>query len=270
MNGDNRNNYIIDEPIIKIRLMSAQLMTGNTTKYCIGIVLFFILTEFVSNLLGVFIPAAYTDVMNVEIPAELAQQMPSLPYSAVIYTLLMMGAFEFGRTLYQMTFLRNGTFNYEFIFEGFSVFFKAFMISFIRSLLTTVGLFMFVVPGVFAIYYYRQAYFILADDPTKGVIQCLRESRLMMNGNKMSLFRLDFSFLLLFIIANLPATLTQTMVQDNVYGIIAYTIARLPVYIVLGNMYLNRTVFYELLVAGGFKNFKYKNEEIFRNLDQSV
>lgn len=270
MGSDNRNNYIVNEPIIKIRVLTSQLMVGNTKKYIMGIVLFFLLTEAIANILGILIPASYTAVMNVDLPAEVAQQMPSLPYSSVIYTLMMLGAFEFGRTLYQLTFLRNGTFNYEFIFEGFSNFFKVFMIQFLRSLLTTVGMFLFIVPGVIAIYYYRQAFFILADDPKKGVIQCMRESRQMMEGNKMSLFRLDFSFLLMFMLANFPATLVQTMVENNIYGVIVYTIARLPIYIVLGNMYLNRTVFYELLAAKGFSNFKYKNEAIFRNVDQSM
>lgn len=267
---EKNRNYIIKEPLIMIRMLTAQLMNGNTKKYCMGIFLFFIMTEMISNIIGIILPASYTAVMNVDIPAEVASQMPSMPYSAVIYTLIMMGAFEFGRTLYQLSFLRNGTFNYSFLFEGFSVFAKTFLISFVRSILTTAGLFLFIVPGVMAIYYYRQAMFVLADDPTKGVFQCLRESRQMMEGNKMSLFRLDFSFLLLYVFANFPGVLVSTFIQDNIYGMIVYTIARLPVYIVLGNMYLNRTVFYELLVSRGFKNFKYKNEEIFRSVDQSL
>lgn len=264
MHEHDENQYIMNEPLIKIRVLTGQFMRGNTTKYMLGIFLFFLLTETVANILGVLIPEAYSYAANANIPAEIMEQMPSLPYSSVLYTMIMIGAFEYGRTLYQLSFLRNGTFDYQYLFEGFSFYFKAFLITFIRSILMSVGFMLLILPGVIVLYYYRQALFILADDPSKGVFQVLRESRKMMDGNKMSLFRLDFSFFLMYFLANLPSSLMAGMVSDTVPGMIEYTILRLPVYIVLGNMYINRTVFYELLVSKGFKNFKYKNEELFR------
>ena len=48
-----------------------------------------------------------------------------------------------------------------------------------------------IVPGIIAAIRYSQAFFILADDPSKGIRQCMDESKAMMNGNKMKYFCLS-------------------------------------------------------------------------------
>ena len=50
-------------------------------------------------------------------------------------------------------------------------------------------------PGVIASYRYSQAFFILAENPEKGVMECIRESKAMMKGRKMDRFVLDLSFI---------------------------------------------------------------------------
>jgi uncharacterized membrane protein len=49
-------------------------------------------------------------------------------------------------------------------------------------------------PGVAAYYSYRQAFFILLDNPELGAVACLRRSRHLMNGYRTELFILDLSF----------------------------------------------------------------------------
>jgi len=64
----------------------------------------------------------------------------------------------------------------------------------ISTVLTALWSTLFVFPGIAAHYRYRQAYYILLDDKGKSAMLCIRESKLIMRGNKFDLFLLDFSF----------------------------------------------------------------------------
>jgi len=81
------------------------------------------------------------------------------------------------------------------LFNGFIFFFKVikiFLITFIYVFLWSILL---IIPGIVASYRYRQAYYILVDDPGKSALQCISESCLMMKGKKLDLFIIDISFL---------------------------------------------------------------------------
>ena len=52
------------------------------------------------------------------------------------------------------------------------------------------------IPGIIAGFRYSQALFILADNPDKGIMQCIRESKEMMKGHKFEYFVLNLSFIL--------------------------------------------------------------------------
>ena len=90
---------------------------------------------------------------------------------------------------------RNHDTDYTDIFEGFTLFFKIVAISIITTIIVILWTLLFIVPGIVAAYKYRQVYYILLDAPEKDVMQCIRESELLMYGNKMELFLLDISFL---------------------------------------------------------------------------
>ena len=86
------------------------------------------------------------------------------------------------------------------LLDGFLFFVKIIAIHVISMLIASIGMILFVFPGVMAVYAYRQAYYIMLDDPEKGIISCLRESRRLMRGNKVDLFLIDISFLGWFIV----------------------------------------------------------------------
>ena len=68
----------------------------------------------------------------------------------------------------------------------------------ILSLLKTLYIFLwsllFFIPGIIKTYSYTLAEFISREHPEKTATECLNESRKLMNGHKMELFLLDFSF----------------------------------------------------------------------------
>ena len=90
---------------------------------------------------------------------------------------------------------RNQETDYTDIFEGFTLLFKIVAISIITTIIVILWSLLFIIPGIVAAYKYRQVYYILLDAPEKDVMQCIRESELLMYGNKMELFLLDISFL---------------------------------------------------------------------------
>jgi len=81
------------------------------------------------------------------------------------------------------------------IFYGFSMPIKILQVTFISAALIALWSMLFFVPGAVAYYRYRQAYYVLLDDPGKGALQCIRESKFLMAGNKLDLFLLDASFI---------------------------------------------------------------------------
>jgi hypothetical protein len=73
---------------------------------------------------------------------------------------------------------------------------KVFVISLIKEICCTAGLLLFVIPGVLLFYRWRMCWFVLADHPEYGPIQCLRASARITLGERMDLFRLDLTLLL--------------------------------------------------------------------------
>ena len=63
---------------------------------------------------------------------------------------------------------------------------------------------LFIIPGIIAVLRYSQAFFILAEDPSKGIMACINESKYYMNGNKGKFFCLSLSFIGWAILAMVP------------------------------------------------------------------
>ena len=80
------------------------------------------------------------------------------------------------------------------IFNGFTYFGRVLALTVVRGVLIYVGLALFVVPGLFFLYRYRLSFYILFDDPDKGVIACMRESARLTRGRRMEMLMFDLSF----------------------------------------------------------------------------
>lgn len=80
------------------------------------------------------------------------------------------------------------------LLDGFGIALKLLLLTLLRGGIVLVLSLFLVVPGVIAAYSYSMALYILIDDPGKRVVDCMRESRKMMQGHRMEFFRLQFSF----------------------------------------------------------------------------
>ena len=263
--------YIVKENPRLIHRLILDHSKGKLAKYFAGGFFIFFLTSWLPDIIGMIFPLNYFDLIadrlkNID-EATLAQ-LPTISVYTIAYMFLFVGVFQAGKALYVLTFIRNGSVEYRSIFEGFKFYLKTLGMSVAISIFVTAGFMLFVIPGILFWYHFRQSYYILADDPKKGVMQCLAESRLRMTGNKMNLFKLDLSYLGVLALGYIPVYAVAyfgLVSTETSTGIAIYLLLELPLAIALAYYDLGKAVFYELLVSQGFDNFKYAGQDAFRN-----
>ena len=110
-------------------------------------------------------------------------------------TIWKMGILAYGCAVLAISAMRGGAQAFQ-VFSGFrwSLLPRTVAISILRVVIVVLGLLLFILPGILAIYSYRMAYMLLADNPDWSPIRALQESRKLMNGNRWRLFCLDASF----------------------------------------------------------------------------
>lgn len=270
-----QEHYIVNESPMQIKMLISKHIRNLYPQYILGILLIYIVSEWIPNFLGIIFPKSYLNTlagMSSEFAAQLAharemQSVQDIPLVVMGWTILLSGVFILGRCLYLLFFLRNRKAEYATMFDGFRFYFKALALYIVRSIIIFAFALCFVFPGVMIFYSYRQAFYIMADDPTKGVMQCLRESKDMMNDNRMNLFRVDLSYLLLVMITYFAGIMFSNYAgadTTTAVGMITYYACMVPFYMACGNMFLGQATFYELLTSHGFKNFRFKGEDAFR------
>lgn len=264
------NNYIVREDLGEIRYLSIMHMKDDMMIYILGIVLFYVFMDLVPAVLGFFVPRSYFKVVAGDIDPKILAQLPDLAFSSFIYAIALGGALMLGRSLYILRYLRNKQIDYPSILDGVRFFFSATLIYIIQMTVISVLTMFLVIPGIIAFYMFRQAFNVLAEDPSRSAMSCLAESRRLMAGNKMRLLQLDMTYIPFVIFGILPLVAFSFMGMPDMgkytklIAILITFILKLPMYHAMGSMFFGQTVFYELMVANGFRNFKYKGETVFR------
>ena len=116
-----------------------------------------------------------------------------VPLAVILW--LLYSVIDAGYMSYCLKITRGLDGEYKDIFNGFMFMGKVLLIRIVTSVLTILWSLLFFFPGIAAYYRYRQSCYILIDDPKKGVLQCIRESKSLMHGKKLDLFLLDLSFI---------------------------------------------------------------------------
>ena len=132
-----------------------------------------------------------------ELPS-LALFYTNLRYGGAVLTfilILIRPVIKAGFMSYCLKISREQEGDFKDILDGFHFFVKIILISILTSILIALWSLLFFFPGLAAYYRYRQAIYILLDDPEKGVLQCISESKRLMRGSKLDLFLLDLSFI---------------------------------------------------------------------------
>ena len=121
--GKNMQNHIIIEPASKIREIARNALAGFWKPVIIGILIYYLLTSGVELLLnGVFVFSNPVTVYDTNI-------VQNIPYGGSIYSFILGGPFELGISIFLLTFFRKRKTDNTLLFEGFSHFGKAFLLT---------------------------------------------------------------------------------------------------------------------------------------------
>lgn len=181
--------------------------------------------------------------------------MPSHSFLSDVYTLLVTGAFALGISIFFLAAFRRQIIRVSDIFLGFERFGKALGLMLFQTLFIVLWGLLLVVPGIIAAIRYSQAFFILADDPSKGIRQCMDESKMMMKGNKAKYFCLSISFIGWVLLTVLPMSIFLTVAFTVIWypstavEIVLDIIAYLFIVPVTVYMYSTYAGFYEILAG---------------------
>lgn len=143
------------------------------------------------QVLSAYANGNYDYIMNVS-----SELTPSSGASLLNLLLkLLMEIISFGFLIFVANSVRGTGAVYANLLDGFGYALKIILLFFFEGLFIVLWSLLLLFPGVIAAYSYRQARFILMDNPDMSVFQCLKESKRMMKGHKWELFGFDLSFL---------------------------------------------------------------------------
>ena len=100
-----------------------------------------------------------------------------------------------GFTLFCLYVCQRAEAGFGTLFDLFGWFFRYLWLNILTGVFIFLWSLLFVIPGIIAAYRYSMATYIFFDDPDKGAMQCIRESKAMTMGFKGQIFLLDLSFI---------------------------------------------------------------------------
>jgi len=119
----------------------------------------------------------------------------AVPMVGGVAGLLIGGALMLGLVLFALDVARGKTPPFPRMFDGFKQFFLAFKAYLCTTLLTLAWMLLLIIPGIIASYRYALTFYIIADNPTIGAMDAIRQSKELMNGFKWKLFCLHCRFI---------------------------------------------------------------------------
>ena len=241
------NYYIINEPCGAIRANARQLMNNNWIQVVLGVALYYVLL--------VMVPEFFQNCVSFGAITQwngYLQQNQTISVIAAFYQMFFSGVFVAGLCSFLLYFVRLRDINPGYIFNGFEYYLKTLLLMIVMCVFIFLWTLLLIVPGIIAAFRYSQCFYVLADDPKKGIMQCINESKQMMTGNKMKLFLLDLSFIGWLLLSSIPMAVLMGILQpdDNTisYFVIMF-VGMIPVYFPIAYMQTADTIFYEMLTG---------------------
>lgn len=233
------NHIIVRETASEIRAIARGALKGSWPVVIAAMAVYYIMTTTIPDLLGVLIPSAAYTVYN-----EYLQEYITISYVGNLYNFVLSGAFSVGLCSFLLAFFRRRDGNPAHIFNGFEVFLKSFALMVMQSIFIFLWSLLLVIPGIIAALRYSQIYYILAEHPEKGVMQCIRESKFIMTGNKGKFLCLLLSFIGWWILSAVITVLIPT--ASGVLGVVIDFVASVPMIAVMAYVNTAQVVFYDL------------------------
>lgn len=129
---------------------------------------------------------------------DVAAAIPSVaPMAAILMVTILMSktVLDVGYMGYCLQIARHEETDIKTIFTSFTIFLRIIWLEILKYIAIVLWSFLLIVPGIIAYYRYRQARYILLDNPDQTPLDCIRESSRLMNGHKADLLLLDISYI---------------------------------------------------------------------------
>ena len=252
-------NYgiIIAEPSKNLRTLGRNALKENWRKGILAVLVYTLIISVPTSILNVLFGinplesySTYSVSMDTSLYSTLYSSMPEYSFLGSIYSILVTGPLNLGIALFFLAMFRKQIVEVSDIFMGFERFAKAIGLAVYMGIFITLWTLLFIIPGIIAAIRYSQAFFILADDPEKGIRQCMNESKAMMRGNKMKFFCLTISFIGWVLISAIPAAVlnavSDALALTGVIEALLSVVGSLFVVPVTVYMYATYAGFYEI------------------------
>ncbi|MBQ7840046.1 MAG: DUF975 family protein [Lachnospiraceae bacterium] len=109
---------------------------------------------------------------------------------------LLLGTIQFGYYVYSLKVFKQEETGIGELFSYFPMMLKIFGLSLWIGLFTLLWSCLCYIPGIIAALRYSQAFYVLAENPDKGIRECVNESKELMRGRLWEYFVLELSFIL--------------------------------------------------------------------------
>lgn len=112
-----------------------------------------------------------------------------------LITFIIGGVIELGYCRFNKNLIKGTNPQFSDLFSQFNLFGKAFGLRLVTSIFIFLWTLLLVIPGIVAAYRYSMAFYIMDDNPSVDIMEAIRQSKAMMQGNKGRLFCLHLSFI---------------------------------------------------------------------------
>lgn len=145
-----------------------------------------------------------------DVAVQFHQQISSMPKGAVavlffillsvlivcIFLAILSGSVKLGYSRFNMDlFTEVQKPSMHLLFSRTKIVWKALLLELVTALIICVGFILFIIPGIIFALSLSQVYYIMGENPDLGVMETIKKSREIMQGNKWSKFCLDLSFI---------------------------------------------------------------------------
>ena len=250
------DRIIVNEESRVMRAIARKALTNNWIPVALGVFLYDVMIGIIPDFMNNFISIGTISQYN-----EVVGQNVKVSYLAGFYQMFFTGVFAVGMCSFLIAFFRKKDINPGYVFNGFEYYFKCFGLSVMVALFTFFWSLLLIVPGIIAAFRYSQAFYILADDSSKGIMQCIAESKYMMYGNKAKLFCLDISYIGWMILGAIPLGLVSNkdIISSDVISFALSVIATAFYCVAVAYLKTGQTVTYDMM-TGNLKSKPTFNE----------
>lgn len=238
-------NIIIKESCSRLREMGKNSLSGLWKKaYCIILLccIMIVVPASIINYIGGY-PKEIWLFNNIYV------EIDESPYT-VFYWYLISGILTIIIATIFLGIVRHNKINCSELFNKVNSLAKSIMLFIVVNLFIFLWSLLLIVPGIIAGIRYSQAFYILAEDSSKSIMQCISESKAMMKGNKKKFFLMELSFAGWMLLSIAPATIVAAIMEvyiSEFWCNILFTLLLFPIIWVIVYLKSTEANFYELL-----------------------